>query len=724
MKSRTLLVCVVALAISAMTLLLSNSTASTATTESAQSFQPSQCNNPSANIPLSGVACGLAPKLQMSCYLPSDIPLDPKNFNQNQRQADVFSWQEFISLNWPAANGQRGVPDASKPISAPGARVWETWKEEYEVFLPNGAPPAAWNSSEPIPPTCGGATKRLMRTQKINDVIDESIQAAGATAAFPPTLTDQQKHLARYEIRMNKVMFDYIVQNKLYDANVQKNFTNIDFPDGGVLVKAAWREVAANEASQYHTATACVCDRDQNGQPINCQTKQMGLVGLHITQKTANAPQWIWSTFEQLNNVPGPGAGAHPAFYNPQCSTCPTNKQTAAGTPNQMTRAIPIPSTNPNCNTPMQGIDNIQLMNTNVQQAMKQQNSVFQFYQLINTQWPVPTATPTPSPSVTTVFNVRPALLGNTTMESFVQPTSTCMGCHSTARTVNPSSFVSSDFTFTLNNAKPTLPNPNVIPPPATPVTQWDKTNWPAITRGYQVATQTYEQLPQFVPIAKLHCSSCHLNAGGNMTAAWWVNLKQEYPTTECLQNRINGCFERSMNGNAPCTPKGFTAPGNPPPCSNVTTSGGSAMHALTTYMDWLTEQAVALKMNTSTHGFPPVPTPTPIPGNGQAIFRQKCAVCHRLDGLGRYENNLYYRPALWGPQSFNKSAGMFSSQLMLTEFIRWNMPLGAGGLLTDQEATDVALYVDAQPRPSPLAKQSPTPNPCATPTPAAKKKR
>lgn len=671
-------------------------------TTRANVLQTNPCWNPAADIPLTGVTCGTAPKLQLSCYLPTDIQISG-DFNNTQRQADLFSWQEFISLNWPALNGQRGMPDPNKRISAAGPRVWETWKEEYEVFLPNGAAPAAWNSPEPVPPACGGATKRLMRTQKIDDVVDSTLQAAAATGTLPATLTDQQNHLVRYEIRMNKVMFDFIVRHKLYDANVQRNARSVSFPSGAILIKAAWREVEASEERSYHTVTACVCDKDGNGQPANCQTKKMGLVGLHITQKTDNAPQWIWSTFEQINNVPGPGAGAHPAFFNPRCASCPPNQQTKPGMSNQITREVAIPSQNPDCSQPQQALDNVQLLNANVQQAMKQADSVWQSYQLINTQWPVPPVNKT----TTTVFYARPVVLGNTTMESFVQPTSTCMGCHSTARTVNPVNFVSSDFSFTLNNAQPAQSNPHLISPPAHPVTAWDKVNWATITRGYQLTTQTYELLPKNVPKARLHCASCHLNAGGNMSAAWWVNLIQEYPTPPSLQDRINGCFERSLNGNPLCTPVGYKTTGNPPPCSQ-----SADMKAFTTYMDWLTEQWN--NPGTSVHGFPWIPN---LPGSavsGKAIFQQKCAVCHRLDGQGRYEEGIYYRPALWGPHSFNKSAGMFSTPSMLAAFLRWNMPLGAGGLLTDQEAWDVQAYVDSQPRPV----QSPTP----TPTPSTRK--
>ena len=32
----------------------------------------------------------------------------------------------------------------------------------------------------------------------------------------------------------------------------------------------------------------------------------VGLVGLHIVQRTPSRPQWIWSTFEQVDNVPPP----------------------------------------------------------------------------------------------------------------------------------------------------------------------------------------------------------------------------------------------------------------------------------------------------------------------------------------------------------------------------------------------------------------------------------
>jgi cytochrome c len=614
----------------------------------------------------------------------------PPDFNVLQRSADIFSWQEFMAVNWPALAGRRGEPDWNKKIADSGPRVWETWKEEYEVYLPDGQKPKSWNDPEPVPPACGGGTTKLFfRTQKIDDVVDSTVQAAAADGTLPATLTDQQGHLVRYEIRLNKVMFDYIVEHKLYNANVQTGVNSVTFPDGGILIKAAWRELTPNEEFQFHTVTACVCDKGKDGKLTNCQKKRMGLVGFHITQKTPSAPQWVWSTFEQVNNVPGHAANGPTSFNNRFCNNCPANRQSKPGTPNQLVRTAAIPSVNPNCNETQAAVDNVSLLNDDVRKALGAAGSVFQNYQLVNTQWPVPPTYLKPE----TAFSVRPIALANTTMESFVQPTSSCMGCHSTARTVNPNNFVSSDFSFTLNNAEPLQKNCKVIPPPTGPVTAWDRDHWTEIKRGFLVATQTYEQLPRFVPTARLHCASCHLSVGGNSDAAWWVDLKSEYPTKPDLQGRINNCFTNSLNGKALCSPAGKGLRGD---CDT-----NPWMNGLTTYMEWLDEQAKNLKLcNTQPHGFPRIPSLIGVAANGQQTFLQKCAVCHGADGQGRYESNIYYRPALWGPHSFNTAAGMFSDKIFLAAFARWNMPLMAGGLLTDQEAWDLEAFLHSKPRP------------------------
>ena len=57
-----------------------------------------------------------------------------------------------------------------------------------------------------------------------------------------------------------------------------------------------------------------------------------------------------------------------------------------------------------------------------------------------------------------------------------------------------------------------------------------------------------------------------------------------------------------------------------------------------------------------------------------------------------------YLFPPLWGPDSFNDGAGMHRV-LTAARFIKARMPLGEP-TLTDDEAFDVAAFINSQPRP------------------------
>ncbi len=666
-------------------------------TDTAEKPPQPACWNVAATVHLTGKTCGPLAPPQISCYLPSDVDgaLQQPNLNVRQRAADIFSWQDFLALHWPASADHRGQPDPYKPISAPGPRVWETWKEAYEVYLPTGDEPPPWNTPQPVPGGCGDAdvSKVLSRRQKVDDVIDAKLQPTGADKTLPATLTDQQGRLVRYEIRLNEVLFDYIRANTLYNGAIQAAANAVSFPAGSMLIKAAWRELEAQEEPLFHTIGACVCEATQDGFPTDCAPKRMGLVGFHIMHKTPSAPQWIWSTFEHVNNVTS-RTGAPTSFNNPRCDPkdCPPNQQTSPGIPTQVTRVTPIPSADPDCDHPEQAIDNVHELNTNLRQALADRGSVFQYYELVNSQFPLPVvatdagSAPTPS----TVFDVRPTWLANTTLETFIQESSSCMGCHAMARTLRLDTVVAADFSFTLNNAYPKPVNAQILPRPDQPQSAWDTAHWESILHGDELTRNTYEALPPFVT-AQLHCESCHLNAGGNPHAAWWVNMarKYDYPTSSKLQERINWCFERSVNGRALCSIAS----------DHDTCKDDASMQSLIAYMQWLTTQWEQRHASTSPTGFPHIEPRLGNADRGQAVFAQKCAFCHGTDGQGRYEHGVYFRPALWGPDSFNACAGMAKTE-MLAKFIKANMPLGSGGLLTDQEAWDIATFIDGQCRP------------------------
>ncbi len=123
-------------------------------------------------------------------------------------------------------------------------------------------------------------------------------------------------------------------------------------------------------------------------------------------------------------------------------------------------------------------------------------------------------------------------------------------------------------------------------------------------------------------------------------------------------------------------------------------------INAIKDYMQWLTDVYYDSHTQTPVYGFPTLTIyPVGNIANGEKIYNQKCAFCHADKGQGRYENNRYFRPALWGNDSYNNSAGM-NKVYKLAEFIRANMPYGSGGLLTNQEAKDVACFINKHDRP------------------------
>ena len=185
-----------------------------------------------------------------------------------------------------------------------------------------------------------------------------------------------------------------------------------------------------------------------------------------------------------------------------------------------------------------------------------------------------------------------------------------------------------------------------------------------------------------------LRCASCHLDAGKlpNSAPLWAAYVA--YPAyrsknghVNTLAERIQGCFSYSMNGKAPPL-------------------GDKVMVALDSYAFFLAKGA---PVGTSLPGRGyPTPTKPPLPmdfARGALVFAQKCALCHGADGQGQSSNGAVVFPPLWGPKSYNWGAGMGSIK-NAAGFIKANMPFSKGNTLSDQEAWDVAMFVDSHERP------------------------
>ena len=83
----------------------------------------------------------------------------------------------------------------------------------------------------------------------------------------------------------------------------------------------------------------------------------------------------------------------------------------------------------------------------------------------------------------------------------------------------------------------------------------------------------------------------------------------------------------------------------------------------------------------------------------GASVFAANCVICHGATGQGTKANGKYVFPPLWGEDSFNAGAGM-TRVPTAAAFILANMPLGKGDSLTQQEAWDVAQYLNSHERP------------------------
>ena len=208
-----------------------------------------------------------------------------------------------------------------------------------------------------------------------------------------------------------------------------------------------------------------------------------------------------------------------------------------------------------------------------------------------------------------------------------------------------------------------------------------------AIAQGRRILSNAPKYAASYSGNA-LTCTNCHLNGGRTPAAAPWVGIWGVFPEyrarnaqVNTLTDRINDCFERSLNGKR--------MPSDAP-----------EMTAILTYMQWLSRE-VPTGQSVAGRGFLRIQSEKPASASrGAPLYVEHCASCHATNGAGRGINgSADFIPPLWGPKAFNIGAGMARLN-NAAAFIKANMPLGLGGSLDDQSAYDIAAYVIAQPRP------------------------
>lgn len=199
---------------------------------------------------------------------------------------------------------------------------------------------------------------------------------------------------------------------------------------------------------------------------------------------------------------------------------------------------------------------------------------------------------------------------------------------------------------------------------------------------GYNLVNETHVYAEEYVG-NNLSCTSCHAGAGLTEVASL-VGVMADYPKyiaragdIVTIEERINGCMVRSMNG------KKFE-------------SNSHELEAMVAYFKYISEGVTIGEERPWAKSVDMKVIPTPSVDNGEQIYQQSCIACHAGDGSGIGAN---IGPALWGDTSFNDGAGLARMSKM-AGYIQAYMPAGAPGTLTDQEAADLAAYILSQGRP------------------------
>lgn len=223
---------------------------------------------------------------------------------------------------------------------------------------------------------------------------------------------------------------------------------------------------------------------------------------------------------------------------------------------------------------------------------------------------------------------------------------------------------------------------------------------------GQRLMNHTKRLLPEHVG-SHMNCSSCHIAQGKVAGGNPYINTTNRYPRVMPrpgkeidLVGRINGCFQRSMNG-------------KPLPRDS------EAMQAMVAYINWV-GQGVPKGQKVDIVNAVAIDTHlTPDPERGRVLYAQHCATCHGSNGEGKRDGTGFYAfPPLWGDESFNIGAGM-ARTYKAAAFIKAAMPMGVqthglwgeGNVLSDQDAVDIAEYFTHQPRPDFPGKVNDWPN-------------
>ncbi|MEY2551905.1 MAG: hypothetical protein QOG12_2049, partial [Verrucomicrobiota bacterium] len=133
---------------------------------------------------------------------------------------------------------------------------------------------------------------------------DDPQQAGGGV------LVDQDGQIVWYSTHMNDAYFQFVQQNG--GAGYSKAANTLTFPVGAAVFKASWKVVPAGTTPtgfyMEKSTVPLLINKKGGGIAIDPSGKTrpvtVALVGLHVVGVTDNHPEFLWGTFEQVQNAP------------------------------------------------------------------------------------------------------------------------------------------------------------------------------------------------------------------------------------------------------------------------------------------------------------------------------------------------------------------------------------------------------------------------------------
>ena len=367
-------------------------------------------------------------------------PDDSANFNSNCK-FHQWSWQMFLWLT------QKTGPN--------GELRFESFPSPQDLFNSQGSKPESFANRKAYRPLLLSA--RPLKERPGSSL--EEINQAGSNGL----LIDQNGRAVYYSQYINKTFYDFVRSKKYYDPTVYLSAPATEnFPISSMELKASWKILASGEKFNGYSREAIINPLIEKDDKVVVDTSRtqkvnVGLVGLHVAGVVKNHPEFIWATFEHMENCPPLPSGTDPGSSDPvsdknwlfykaktpakECNINNANVAVLTDPAKQILAPITqVYLRHLNGGGSASNQANIESLNKSVHSQLKK-DSVWKNYYLGGAIWLFPN---TLEPNSNLQGNITGSTkLSNATMETFTQQESfrnNCFQCHNTQVKFPPSS--------------------------------------------------------------------------------------------------------------------------------------------------------------------------------------------------------------------------------------------------------------------------------------------